>query len=65
MQSMRNNKSPGIDNIPIEFYKKGGQPLMNILLHKLIRRIWVEEKGPAECKTNITVPIYKNKGHKL
>jgi hypothetical protein len=24
IQSMRNNKSPGIDNIPAELYKKGG-----------------------------------------
>jgi hypothetical protein len=64
MQSMRNNKSCGMDNIPTELYDKGGQPLINIL-HKLIRRIWIEEKMPTEWKTNIIVPIYKNKGDKL
>jgi hypothetical protein len=64
IQSMSNNKSRGIDNIPAEFYKKGGQLLMNEV-HRLITGIRIEEKVPTDWQTNITVPIYKNKGDKL
>jgi hypothetical protein len=39
IRSMRNNKAPGTDNIPIEHYKKGGQLLIN-MLHSLVKRIW-------------------------
>ena len=64
IQSMSNNKSPGIDNIPAELYKKGGGLLIN-KIHSLIKVIWREEKVPTDWKTNIIVPIYKNKGDKL
>ena len=64
IQSMRNNKSPGIDNIPAELYEKGGGLLRN-KIHSLIEGIWKEEKIPTDWKTNIIVPIYKNKGDKL
>jgi len=43
IQSMNNNKSPGIDNIPAELYKKVGRPLLN-KIHSLIKGIWREEK---------------------
>ena len=38
IQSMNNNKSPGIDNIPAELYKTGGGLLLN-KIHSLIKRI--------------------------
>jgi hypothetical protein len=60
---MSNNKSPGIHNIPAELYKNG-QLLIN-KVHRLITGIWIEEKIPTDWKTNIIVPIYKNKGDKL
>jgi sorting nexin-29 len=61
---MRNNKSLGTDNIPAELYKKGGALLKN-KIHNLIKGIWREEKIPTDWKTNIIVPIYKNKGDKV
>jgi hypothetical protein len=64
IQSMSNNKSPGIDNIPAELHKNVGQQLIR-KVHRLINGIWTEEKVPIEWKTNIIVPIYKNKGDKL
>jgi endonuclease/exonuclease/phosphatase family metal-dependent hydrolase len=63
IQSMSNNKSPGIDNIPAEFYKKRYLLMNNV--HRLIKGIWIEEKVPKDWKMNIIVPIYKNKGDKL
>ena len=64
IQSMNNNKSPGIDNIPAELYKKGGGVLLN-KIHSLIKGIWREEKMPTDWTKNIIVPIYKNRGDKL
>jgi hypothetical protein len=64
IQSMNNNKSPGIENIPAELYKKGGGLLLS-KIHHLIKEIWREEKMPTDLKTNIIVPIYKNRGDKL
>jgi len=60
IQSVRNNKAPSTDNIHIKPYKKEGQLLIN-MLHSLIKRMWTEERVPTEWKTNITVPICKNK----
>jgi len=59
IQSMNNNKSPGIDNIPAGLYKKGGGLLLN-KIHSLIKGIWWEEKMPTDWTKNITVPKYKN-----
>jgi len=64
IQSMNNNKSPGIDNIPAELYKKGGGLLLN-KIHSLIKEIWRKEKIPTDWTKNIIVPIYKNRGDKL
>ena len=64
IQSMNNNKSLGIDNIPAELYKYGGGLLLNNI-HSLINRIWKEKKIPTDGTTNIIVPIYKNRGDKL
>jgi hypothetical protein len=64
IQSMRNTKAPGIDNIPIKLIKKGGQLLIN-MLHSLIKRIWIAAKVPVEWKTNIVVLIYKFQGDNL
>jgi len=63
VQSMNNNKSPGIDNIPAELYKKGGGVLLN-KIHSFIKGIWREEKMPTDWKKNIIVPKYKNRGDK-
>ena len=64
IQSININKSPGIDNIPAELYKKGGGLLLN-KIQSLIKEIWREEKMPTDWTTNFIVPIYKNRGDKL
>jgi len=47
IQSMRNNKALGINNIPIKLNKKGGQLLIKVLC-SLIKRIWIAAKVPVE-----------------
>jgi hypothetical protein len=46
---MNNNKSPGIDNIPAELYKKGGGPLLN-KIHSLIKEYGGKRKCPQTGK---------------
>jgi hypothetical protein len=50
-------KSPGIDQIPTEFFKARGETYSEI--HRLICSIWNEEELPQQWKESITVPIYK------
>ena len=63
VQSMNNNKSAGIDNIPTELYKKGGLLLNKI--HILSKGIWRGEKMATDWTKNIIVPVYKNRGYNL
>lgn len=60
---LRNFKAPGIDNLPGELFKNGGNALC-MEMHELIKRIWNDEELPGEWKTSILCPIYK-KGDKL
>jgi len=64
VQSMNNNKSPDIHNIPLEIYKKRGGILLN-KIHSFIKGIWKEEKMPTDWTKNIIVHIYKKRGNKL
>ena len=55
------NKSPGIDGIPAEIYKFGGD-LLKTKLHQLIKKCWQNKTLPQEFKDVMIIPIYKNKG---
>jgi len=59
---LKNHKSPGIDQIPIELIKAGWRTIC-CTIHKLIISIWNKEELPEEWKESIIVPIYKE-GHK-
>jgi len=62
LKSLKNHKSPGIDQIPAELIKAGGRTIRSAV-HKLIISIWNKEELSQECKGSIIVPIHK-KGDK-
>ena len=62
IEKLKNHKSPGIDQIPVELIKAGGRTL-RCAIHKLIISIWNREELPEEWKGSIIVPIHK-KGNK-
>jgi len=58
MEKLESNRSPGIDQIPIEFIKAGDRTIHSEI-HKHIISIWNKEKLLEEWKESIIVPIYK------
>lgn len=61
IEKTKSNKAPGIDGIPAEVYKLGGEQLIR-KLHALILKCWQQETIPQDFKDVLIVPIYKNKG---
>jgi hypothetical protein len=59
---LKSYKSPGIDQIPAELIKAGGEILCSGI-HKRIRSKWNKEESPQQWKESIIIPIYK-KGDK-
>ena len=60
---LKNNKAPGLDNLPAELFKTGCEELTTVL-HQLIVRMWNEEKLPNEWMIGVICPIHK-KGCKV
>ncbi|PSN43121.1 hypothetical protein C0J52_10468 [Blattella germanica] len=63
INSLKNNKSAGLDGITAELIKNGGISLFE-RIYQLMMMIWTEEKIPEEWTIGIIQPIYK-KGDKL
>src|SRR4029434_6868511 len=61
VRSLKNNKSPGMDNIPAELLKQGGY-LCTRALHQHITKVWADENIPQQWRDAKIVTIYKNKG---
>ena len=59
---LKKHKSPGIDQIPAEFFKAGSRTI-RYEIHKLIKSVWNKERLYEGWKELIIVPIYK-KGDK-
>jgi len=57
IETLKSNKSPGIDQIPVELTKAGGRTI-RYEIHKLIISIWNKEELPEEWKELIIVPLY-------
>ena len=61
INSLKNNKSPGIDGIPGEILKHGGGSLHH-QLYQLITAIWETEEVPQQWRDSRIISIYKKKG---
>ena len=62
VRKLKNNKAAGVDEIPSELIRYGGEDLIR-RIHKLICAIWNKQVLPEEWKEAIIVPIFK-KGDK-
>ena len=58
IKSIKNGKSPGIDNVPSEILKVGGETL-NDILTKLYQKVWSTNQWPDLWSTILIIPITK------
>ena len=58
IRTLKNGKSPGIDNVPGELIKGGGEALYDILT-KLCQKIWSTNQWPEAWTTSLIIPIPK------
>ena len=58
IQSLKNGKSPGIDNVPSELLKGGGEALHDIIT-KLCQKVWSTNQWPDLWSTSLIIPIPK------
>jgi hypothetical protein len=63
LKKAKNRKSPGKDDLNLELFKYGGEPLKNKLL-QLLSNIWHNHQIPRNWETGIIINIYK-KGPKI
>ena len=58
VRSLKAGKSPGIDNIPGELLKYGGEELTGILT-KLCQKIWETKQWPKQWTQSLVLPLPK------
>ncbi|XP_076053712.1 uncharacterized protein LOC143032708 [Oratosquilla oratoria] len=63
INTLKNNKAAGLDGIPTEIYKIGGNLLHN-QLHQLLIKIWTNEELPSDLRDSAIITIYKRKGER-
>lgn len=58
IKSLKPGKSPGIDNIPAELIKAGGDMITEIYL-SLCQKIWQHKKWPQKWTQSLVIPLPK------
>ena len=58
LKSLNNNKSPGMDGIPFEFYKFAPIEFVNEIL-LVFNKIFLTETIPSSFKKSILIPLFK------
>ena len=61
IKSTKSGKTPGLDGLPAEIYKYGGEALHTQLL-KFYRTCWTAKELPQQFKYALIIAIYKKKG---
>ena len=62
LRHISNRKAAGIDDIPIELLKAGGEEAVKVLTN-MCNCVWKKKEWPSDLKKSVHVPIYK-KGDK-
>jgi hypothetical protein len=63
MRQMKNNKSPGYNELTADIIKAAG-PIGTQWLYQVLRRIWTENIIPEDWYKGIIIPIYKTEDKK-
>ena len=63
ISKLKRHKAPGIDGIPAEVYKHGGD-LLTEKLRDLFTICWTQGVVPHDLRDAVVVSLYKNKGEK-
>jgi hypothetical protein len=58
IEKLKNNVSPGLDNLQAELLKYGGKEMVNKLYH-IILQMWITEEIPEDWNKSIACPILK------
>ena len=58
IRKLKNNKAAGLDEIPAELLKQGGEPVTEALT-ELFNKIWHAEEIPEEWREGIIIPLSK------
>lgn len=58
VHSLKAGKSPGIDNIPAELIKYGGEEMTKVLI-ALCQKIWETKEWPKEWTQSLVIPFPK------
>ena len=58
VRSLKPEKSPGIDNVPAELLKHGGDTTVDVLT-ALCQKIWEQKKWPVEWTHSLVIPLPK------
>ena len=61
VRKLKGGKSPGIDEVAVEFLKRGGECVLEWLV-RMFNGCFREGKVPKEWKSAVIVPLYKGKG---
>ena len=59
LKNLKRDKAAGVDNIPAEALREGGEEMVN-QLHRLINSVWNREEIPLDWKKGLLVKLPKN-----
>ena len=63
IEQLKCKKAAGIDGIPAEMWKYGGE-ILHDKLHELLVCCWEQGKLPQDLRDAVIITLYKNKGEK-